>query len=151
MSPGGLFFLGNHPYARVAGRTVLIPRPLFRLVQRLRGYHRPVVVESPVGSSGTARGPGYLIPFGGLCPVQGWGTVDGHMAYYRSRSAGWSFSVASKSGGDPDDEVEMQAVYESDAWSYEERRYIWPDGGYVAASVSAGCIHQAITLWRATR
>lgn len=44
-------------------------------------------------TDGVAAGEGYEVTFGGGCPVQGDGVVDGFPCYYRSRGAGWSFSV----------------------------------------------------------
>jgi len=38
---------------------------------------------------------------GGLCPVQGYGTMGGLPFYFRARHDGWSLEVADTPGGDP--------------------------------------------------
>lgn len=83
---------------------------------------------------------GLEIEFSGMCPVQGEGELDGRVCYYRSRGDGWQFSVAPTGSDD---------VFADDAWEYWEERYIWPAGGYVAASVSEVCIRKAVALFRA--
>jgi len=82
---------------------------------------------------------GINIQFGGACPVQGEGTVDGRQVYYRSRGSGWQFHVAPEGAAD---------ALGDDAWCFEEYRYHWPDGGWVHADVSVACIRRAVGMWR---
>lgn len=84
---------------------------------------------------------GVEIHFGGACPVQGEGTVDGRECYYRSRGEGWQFHVAAPGSED---------VFGDDAWSHSERCYVWPDGGWVSADVSRACIAQGVAAFRAS-
>lgn len=97
---------------------------------------RPVLMGPTCGH---VLGDGIDLQFGGMCPVQAEGAIDGREVYYRSRGAGWSFSVAPLGSDD---------VFDPKAWHYEERRYFWPDGGYVDATVSEACIRRAVALWR---
>lgn len=76
---------------------------------------------------------GIKIEWGGMCPVQGTGHVDGKTIYYRARGMGWSVDIAEDT---------------PEAWSYEEAQYIWPDGGWLQASVSAANIRKAVAKWR---
>lgn len=83
---------------------------------------------------------GIDIQFGGACPVQGDGTVDGRTVYYRSRGSGWQFSVAPEGSTDALSDM---------CWEYAEDPYHWPDGGWVHADVSRECIRRAVAKWRA--
>lgn len=85
-------------------------------------------------------GPSFWIAFDGACPVQGDGEIDGRACYYRSRGEGWQFHVAAP-GKDSD------GVFDDDAWVYSERRYCFPDGGWVSADVSVRCIRKAVALF----
>lgn len=82
---------------------------------------------------------GIDIQFGGACPVQGDGTVDGRVVYYRSRGTGWQFSVAPEGSTD---------ALGTDCWEHAEDKYHWPDGGWVHADVSRECIRRAVSMWR---
>jgi len=93
-------------------------------------------------TDGTATGEGYEVPFGGACPVQGDGIVDGFPCYYRSRGAGWSFTVYPP--GTDDDDLETPAV-----WEHAEICYLWPDGGWVSTARSVACIERAVAKFRA--
>jgi hypothetical protein len=104
--------------------------------RRLEGARR--VEQGP--TTGCVYDDGLEIEFGGMCPVQGEGIVDGRTCYYRSRGDGWQFHVATADGTD---------ALEHEEWEYAEYKYIWPAGGYVAASVSEACIRKAVALWRA--
>jgi hypothetical protein len=84
---------------------------------------------------------GLDIEFSGACPIQGEGTLRGYNVYYRSRGAGWQFSVAIAPGGEDGDALRH------DAWEYAEDPYFWPEGGWVAAHVSERCIRKAALLW----
>lgn len=90
-------------------------------------------------AQGKVSEAGIHVEFGGACPVQGDGTVDGRACYYRSRGSGWQFSVAPE--GSPD-------ALGTDCWEYAENPYHWPDGGWVHADVSTDCIRRAVAKWR---
>lgn len=94
--------------------------------------------------AGSIDEPGLSISWGGACPVQGYGTVDNRACYYRSRGEGWQFHVAAN-GADPDDD---DAIFGEDAWEYAEAPYIWPDGGWVSASVTERRIRKAVAKYR---
>lgn len=91
-------------------------------------------------AQGTLMEDGIEIEFGGACPVQGDGTVDGRTVYYRSRGSGWEFSVAPIGSTD---------ALGANCWEYGETPYHWPDGGWVHADVSRECIRRAVAKWRA--
>jgi hypothetical protein len=94
-------------------------------------------------TDGTAAGEGYQVEFGGACPVQGDGAVDGFPCYYRSRGAGWSFSVYAV-GVDTYNDLEAAPI-----WEHAETCYLWPDGGWVHTARSIACIERAVALFRA--
>lgn len=81
---------------------------------------------------------GESITFGGMCPVQAECDFQGRDLYYRSRGEGWQLHI-SKLGGE---------ALNKDSWSYSERLYFFPDGGYVDSSVSCACIAKGIAKWR---
>lgn len=91
-------------------------------------------------TGGSIDDDGISISWGGACPVQGDGEINGRSCYYRSRGEGWQFHVAAPRADDP---------LADEAWSYEERKYSFPDGGWVTAGVSAACIRKAVRQWRA--
>lgn len=93
---------------------------------------------------GTYEAEGVSISFDGACPVQGFGTVDGHTCYYRSRGTGWQFEIY-----DTADPVIGHALPDKPIWYYDEDCYEWPDGGWIEADVSKICIEKAVALWRA--
>jgi hypothetical protein len=91
-------------------------------------------------TDGVAAGEGYDVPFGGMCPVQGDGVIDGHPCYYRSRGKGWSLEIYPVGGS-----LETTpAIFE-----YGEGCYVWPDGGYVRPELSVQNIERAIAKFRA--
>lgn len=120
---------------------------LYRIERRFQGAGS-VELGTYKGTAGALYEDSIDIAWSGACPVQGWGFVDGHICYYRSRGEGWEFNVAAKPGGNPNDEAEMQAVFDEGAWAYSEQPYIHPDGGWVSSSVSERCIRKAIAKWR---
>jgi hypothetical protein len=76
------------------------------------------------------------IEFGGACPVQGHGIIDGCDAYYRSRGIGWSLEIAPRGKSVDDDFVE---------WSYWSGRvYHFPDGGWLHADVTRANLDHAV-------
>lgn len=88
---------------------------------------------------GSILEPHFEIRWSGMCPVQGEGELEGREVYYRSRGEGWQFHVAREGGND---------VFADDAWTWEERLYFFPSGGYVSRSVSERCIRRAVSKWR---
>ncbi len=147
------------------GVVTSAPRPLsrwwkFRLIFRYVWWHRlPEWLRRPVEyaydhvvhgarpvrkgtfeeTSGSLIGNGIEVLFGGACPVQGEGIVDGRAIYYRSRGTGWQFSVAPEGSDD---------ALGADCWEYGEDPYHWPDGGWVHGEVSRACIRRAVAKWR---
>lgn len=87
-------------------------------------------------AAGELQENGISVQFGGACPVQGDGSVDGQVLYYRSRGSGWSVEIGE---GGPDE------------FYYGESRYVWPDGGWVRADVSRAKIRLAVAKWREHR
>jgi len=77
---------------------------------------------------------GIRIEWGGACPVQGMGSVDGRTLYYRARGSGWSVDIAE---GGPEE------------MSFDQNCYIWPDGGWVSPAESERNIRFAVEQWRA--
>ncbi|MCC6318267.1 MAG: hypothetical protein IT361_11315 [Gemmatimonadaceae bacterium] len=108
------------------------------LKRYLQGARRVELADYD-GTAGLLCVDGLDIQWGGACPVQGEGTLDGRECYYRSRGEGWQFHVAGASGD----------VFGDDAWTHCERRYIFPAGGWVSAAVSERCIRAAVAKFRA--
>ena len=50
-------------------------------------------------TDGVTLGDGYEVHFGGACPVQGWGSIDGHPCYFRARGTGWRVEIFSNDSG----------------------------------------------------
>lgn len=89
---------------------------------------------SVAATEGTAMGDGFEVSFGGACPVQGDGVVDGFVCYYRARGRSWSLDVACE----PE-------------WSVARTCYVWPDGGWLRAEISRRNIEAAVAEFRAWR
>lgn len=53
----------------------------------------PLLATDVMQTAGELDENGLRISWGGACPVQGDGTVDGHPCYYRARGMGWAFTV----------------------------------------------------------
>jgi hypothetical protein len=88
------------------------------------------------GEDRERAGDGWNGRVGGYCPVQGFGTVDGHPWYFRARWDGWSFDVgpAGIGAGDWDlsdpvfrqaerygDDFDASWMPFADAWLFIER------------------------------
>jgi hypothetical protein len=119
-------------------------------VLEFRIVEEPAVREPPDLGGFTETGgdldeDGLAISFGGACPVQGFGTLDGRVAYYRARGTGWSFEVypvgATCELDDlPDGEPE---------WIYDKPDvYAWPDGGWLHCDTSLANLREALAAWR---
>lgn len=74
------------------------------------------------------------IPFGGACPVQGEGEVEGLPAYYRSRGAHWSLTIT---------------LSEEEEWTYGRVCGAWPDAGWLHREESLRNIAEAVRAFRA--
>lgn len=75
--------------------------------------------------------------FGGNCPVQAEGTVDGKEFYFRARGDSWSMSIGGEDVvGDPE-------------WSYEEDYGSWPEAGWMPTDEALAFIDKAVALYRA--
>ena len=123
---------GRWSALRAFGRWIYVLR------RYLQGARRPKCSRYE-DTCGSYSAPGIDIQFGGACPVQGDGVIDGRECYYRSRGEGWQFHVAEPGSED---------VFAPEAWEYSECPYIFPDGGWVDASVSRACIEKAAALFR---
>ena len=77
--------------------------------------------------------------FGGNCPVQMDGTIDGKCFYFRARGAHWSFGV----GEDPGDAIDGTLFY------HDQEYGEWPDAGWMTRVEAAGFVLAAAELWRA--
>lgn len=115
---------------RTTGRTLYFGR------RWLEGARR---VRTARDSRGELSEETLEIEWGGQCPVQGHGLLDGREIYYRSRGEGWSLQVAPP-GGD---------VWDDSAWIFGRQEYFFPDGGWVHPDVTAACIREAVAHWRA--
>ncbi len=74
--------------------------------------------------------------FGGSCPFQAEGTVDGQEFYFRSRGSSWTFAV----GGD---------VVMAPAWLYEEDYGSEPyEAGWITDDEARAFITKAVSLYR---
>jgi len=87
-------------------------------------------------TDGSINDDGITTQFGGQCPVQGIGLVDGRSFYYRSRN-GWKFEVLlyASSG--------TAATWRCDG--NDDDQY----GGFARAATTAKNIRSAVAEWRA--
>lgn len=84
-------------------------------------------------TNGHAASEGIDIPFGGACPVQGTGDVDGYEAYYRARGEGWSLTIT---------------LSEDEEWTFGKSEYAFPDGGWLHRDESLANIATAVAAFR---
>ena len=123
-------------------------RPWLRWAYLLgRWFHgaRRIQSKGYDATKGALSEDGLEVEWGGACPVQGFGTIDGYPCYYRSRGESWSFDIFP-----PGTDLSVDADLSVDPiWSHEADPYIWPDGGWVSSDVSAACIRNAAALFRA--
>ncbi|NNC16362.1 hypothetical protein HRD49_07705 [Corallococcus exiguus] len=96
------------------------------------------------------EGNGWSGDFGGSCPMQGDGEVDGLPFYFRARWDSWELDIA-QPGCDPLD-VDEAAMARGEGWRHEE---IWPggpyDAGYMELDDVQRCMDRAVALFRASR
>jgi hypothetical protein len=101
--------------------------PKISVVRQEGGRRRPRLAGF-AETAGSICEDGLELEFGGACPIQGQGTLDGCICYYRARGSGWSFEVWpagiawGECGGLPDVEP---------SYSTEVSCYAWPDGGWI--------------------
>jgi hypothetical protein len=90
----------------------------------------------------TRSGDGWEGDLGGSCPVQGYGTVDGHGWYFRARGASWSFDIGKGSGSD----------ICADNWATLWRTYgdwgTWPEAGYMEDDEAWRLVEESIAAFR---
>jgi len=98
-------------------------------------------LDTTIGSIGD---DGIEIDFGGACPVQGMGEVDGHTCYYRSRGRGWQFMVWAK--GVTEHQINKHGA--EPIFEYDEDPYAFPDGGWLHRDESIANIRRAVTKFR---
>lgn len=84
--------------------------------------------------------------FGGSCPVQVEGTIDGLPFYFRARGASWSMSIAQDKDGDP-----VETFGGGPGWFYEEPFGVWPDAGYMPDDDVRKAIVGSVKRWRESR
>ena len=84
-------------------------------------------------TDGVYQAEGVELRFGGACPVQGDGEVDGRAAYYRARGGGWSLDVE---------------LSDNESWTYGGAPYAWPDGGWLHRDESIANIETAVAAFR---
>lgn len=142
-----------------------IPDPLYRAVFKLGEKVNNLsifatsleIVEQPAVRSrpktgnldetcGEIHEGGLDLEFYGACPVQGMGTLDGRVAYYRARGTGWSLEVWAEGVDIADDGLPEP---ESE-WLFGDRdAYAFPDGGWLHRDVSITNLRAALAAWRA--
>ena len=84
-----------------------------------------------------------LLSFGGYCPVQADGEVDGKLFYFRARGNSWSMHIYPKGTKDIffDDNPEV--------WSYsEDYGFTEFAAGWMTKKVAFDCMTHAIELYR---
>lgn len=99
------------------------------------------------GMDGVAKAEGYEVAFGGACPVQGYGYIDGHFCYFRARHDEWRVEVfARDSSVDQSNHVEK--------WCDEGVRPIYTyeseddNTGWQKAAASIQQIAEAVDAFR---
>ena len=116
----------------------------FRICRLLDG-RQPPRLGSLNETGGSFDEGGLTLEFGGACPVQGIGTLDGRVAYYRARGDGWSFEVWAEGVDVADDglpEPEAEWVHDRSG------AYAWPDGGWLHHDQSIENLREALAAWR---
>ncbi len=82
---------------------------------------------------------------GGNCPVQGYGTIDGHPWYFRARGECWTIDISVSSDKDPLD------VGEPDAPGWHDEGYFgeWPSAGWMSDEEAWSFVERAMTAFNA--
>lgn len=91
------------------------------------------------------RGEGWSGSIGGMVPVQGEGTVDGHPWYFRARGDHWEMVIADPCDADPVD------VYGGGVagWFARESWGTWPEAGYMPLQTAWAFAEATIMRFRA--
>lgn len=93
--------------------------------------------------SSEIRGDGIDVSWGGWCPVQAFGTVDGCAVYFRARGSAWSLEIGR---GPAVTEWETPARV---AWTFRATYGEFPDAGWMDDAHVRWCILVAVAVWRA--
>lgn len=83
------------------------------------------------------------VSWGGWCPVQGFGWVDGCAIYFRARGSAWRLEIGR---GPALCDYEMPAHV---AWTLRAEYGEFPDAGWMDDAHVRSCILVAIAVWRA--
>jgi hypothetical protein len=102
--------------------------------------------EMPPGPM-VLEGDGWRGEFGGNCPVQGDGEVDGNPFYFRARNDGWTFSVAA-AGVDP---VDVFCGYAPGFEAFGDYGEQMGDAGWMPLSDAALAVARAVRGFREAR
>ena len=89
---------------------------------------------------------GLSIEFGGACPIQGNGTLDGHPCYYRARGRGWTFHVWARDAAI--EEMSGLPTGEPIFCAADLDAYAWPDGSWLHRDVTHQNLLRALAGWR---
>jgi hypothetical protein len=92
---------------------------------------------------------GLSIEFGGACPIQGNGTLDGHPCYYRARGREWTFHVWDRDAAI--EEISGLPTGEPIFCAADLDAYAWPDGSWLHRDVSLANLASALVRWREAR
>ncbi len=93
-------------------------------------------------------GDGWEGSIGGTCPVQGYGTVDGHQWCFRARGNTWEMVIADGH----DDQLDCYVHNDPSSkpgWWIREAWGTWPEAGYMPLATAWEKIEQAISALRA--
>lgn len=92
-------------------------------------------------------GDGWSGDFGGLCPVQGFGAVDGSPFYFRARGSSWELAVAV--GGEKNGDAIDVACGARDGFRHRED---WPGDEDAASWMETAdvtkCMERAVEAFR---
>lgn len=93
-------------------------------------------------TAGELRADSVDIEWGGACPVQGYGEVDGRPVYFRARHEDVRLDFFA-AGADPHDHTVRET------WSFEEE-YDGPEpnSGWIHSRETAAFIRRAVAAWR---
>ena len=115
------------------------------VIQHVEPKPAPKISEGIEETAGQIHEGDIEITFGGACPIQGDGVVDGLVVYYRARATGWSLQFF-PAGTDVDAHPWPDQIFE-----YREEPYAFPDGGWLHADESESNIRKAVAAMRDQR
>lgn len=130
-------------YCWILTKWMLITFKYPRIYRFIRWFQGAKKVKKSSDTKGIYRSNDAYVNFGGACPVEGIGEIDGHGIYYRSRGEGWSLEIYEDTIDIAEENVSGDVI-----WEYGESRYYWPDGGWVSAEVSFANIDKALKLFQ---